>query len=279
MNSRLRNGLIIAFLGISLLLVAGLVFSLYLGGAFQPVNNPAVVSTPSEKILVAARDLPVGTQIQEGDYKELDVPVAVLPRDYITDPALVVNRVLKIPMFTGEYFLEHQIASPTDLTHDIPFVISENEVLVAFQPSDLMTSLGVVEQGDVVDIHVTMPVVVSSDTQPPTDASGGTQTQNESRTFTFNAMQRIVVTSLVMEQPKTGAAQSDAAAAVRAGKIQALLIALTPQDALLLKYFKDNGAVFDLVIRSPMAEGLYETKPILQEYIRDRYGLEIPRQP
>lgn len=262
-----------------MILAAGLMLYLYLGRAFQPITLPAVVSMPTEKILVAARDLQIGTQIQEGDYKEMDVPVAVLPRDFITDPALVVNRVLKISMYTGEFFLEHQIASPSDLTHDIPFVISENEVLVAFQPSDLMTSLGVVEQGDVVDIQVTMPVEVASDAQPLTDSANAAQVQSESRTFTFNAMQRIVVTSLVLEPPKAGLIQSEAASSVRAGRIQALLIALSPQDALLLKYFKDNGAVFDLVIRSPMAEGLYETKPILQEYIRDRYGLEIPRQP
>ena len=54
----------------------------------------------------------------------------------------------------------------------------------------------------------------------------------------------------------------------------ALLLALDPQDALVLKHLKDTGAIFDLVLRSPTSNLLFDLEPVTDEYLIDLYGLE-----
>jgi hypothetical protein len=54
----------------------------------------------------------------------------------------------------------------------------------------------------------------------------------------------------------------------------ALLLALAPQDALVLKSLKDSGANFDLVLRSPTSTELFETVPVTDQYLIERFQLE-----
>jgi len=54
----------------------------------------------------------------------------------------------------------------------------------------------------------------------------------------------------------------------------ALLLALDPQDALVLKHLKDTNAIFDLVLRSPTSNLVFELEPVTPEYLVDLFGLE-----
>jgi hypothetical protein len=58
----------------------------------------------------------------------------------------------------------------------------------------------------------------------------------------------------------------------------ALLLALDPQDALILKHLKDTGAIFDLVLRSPTSNLVFELEPVTPEYLVDLFGLEGEEQ-
>jgi len=57
--------------------------------------------------------------------------------------------------------------------------------------------------------------------------------------------------------------------------IEAYLLALSPQDALMLKHFKDTGATFDIVLRAPTSTTLFELQPVNQDYLVDRYGFVV----
>jgi hypothetical protein len=61
----------------------------------------------------------------------------------------------------------------------------------------------------------------------------------------------------------------------RGSRILAYLLALNPQDALILKYMKDTGAIFDIVLRAPTSAAKFDLTPITEEYIVEYYGLEI----
>jgi hypothetical protein len=52
-------------------------------------------------------------------------------------------------------------------------------------------------------------------------------------------------------------------------------LALSPQDALVLKHLKDMNATFDVVLRSPTSTQQFDLTPVTQEYIIELYGLEI----
>jgi hypothetical protein len=60
------------------------------------------------------------------------------------------------------------------------------------------------------------------------------------------------------------------------GTPRAFLLTVTPQDALVLKYMKDAGAVVDLVLRAPNAEGTFSVEPVDLDYVIN--GYIIPNQ-
>jgi hypothetical protein len=55
------------------------------------------------------------------------------------------------------------------------------------------------------------------------------------------------------------------------------MLAMNPQDALVLKYLIDTGGNFDIVLRNPNANQLFELEPVFDEYLLDRYQLDVPR--
>ena len=57
--------------------------------------------------------------------------------------------------------------------------------------------------------------------------------------------------------------------------VQAYLVALDPQDALIIKWLKDIGAIFDFVLRAPTSTGQFQITPVTAEFIKELYGLEL----
>jgi pilus assembly protein CpaB len=174
------------------------------------------------------------------------------------------------------------LADPTNIQHDLAFELEDDQVLMAFTAGDLLTSLSILQRGDLVDIFVTMNVTV--EVRDTTALLNNQEPRTESRQFTFDAFQKVQITALVVDV----AQEEQAAPAVAAGTpaptpvplpsaitIRSLLLALDPQDALLLKHLRDTGANFDLVLRSPTSEQFFEAQPVMPEYLRDRYQLEI----
>jgi pilus assembly protein CpaB len=58
------------------------------------------------------------------------------------------------------------------------------------------------------------------------------------------------------------------------GPAAAVLLAMDPQDALVLKYLRDSGASQDLALRSPAATENFETAPVNGEYMLQRYQIQ-----
>ncbi len=113
----------------------------------------------------------------------------------------------------------------------------------------------------------------------------------DKRLFTFPALQRVGVTAIVVDiiEKEDRAAVSSAAASVTADStpqptptpepdqivIRSYLLALNPQDALVLKHLIDAGGKFDFVLRDPTSTELFNLSPVLQEFLEDRYQLKV----
>jgi pilus assembly protein CpaB len=151
---------------------------------------------------------------------------------------------------------------------------------LAFPADDLLTRQNMVKRGDIIDIYASIDLEVDTvdgeaageDAQPITD------------TFTMDAMQRVGVTALVLDIIDDGSFTNtdenllmDENGQVPNANyfINAILLALNPQDALVLKHLKDTGAVFDIVLRAPTSEVQFDLTPVTEQYIIEYYGLEI----
>lgn len=260
--------------------------------ALAPLPAPTPLPVITEKVVVAARDIDIGTLIQPDDVQQLDVPVELVPRNALAEVDQAVGRLAKAALVAGELVLEHHLADPTNVSHDLAFVIGDNQVLVAFPATDLMSELGVLQPGDTVDILASLNQKVKIIRAGQQAVTGAEEEVTATELFTFDAFQRISISAIIAEVKTEAGTAPISAQVVRSeggtpaptptplpapARVKAYLLAVSPQDALVLKHLRDAGATFDIVLRSPTSTALYELNPVFSQYINDRYQLEVER--
>ncbi|HOH21171.1 MAG TPA: Flp pilus assembly protein CpaB [Anaerolineaceae bacterium] len=295
MNNRLR-GILLLIIGF-VLIAAGIVAVYFLTRQSGLLGSVVPQPTPGaqlvvDKAVIVTHDMRLGDVIKEEDVTTSDIPTEFLPRDFVSDPADVIGKYLKADLIQGEMVLQHNVADPTNRNGDLAFILSDDHILMAISVDDVMTRESIISRGDIVDVYVTMTETVNvesipgvgGETSPIPDDTGETTEQNVPRSFTFDAFQNLGITALVADvitQTNQGTAVQriegavDPSFAAEDLIVRAYLLALNPQDALVLKHLKDNGAVFDLMLRSPTSTRTFDLIPVTQEYIVELYGLEI----
>ena len=296
MNRR-AIGIIIAVVGIAVAVVGIFSIRQILMVSLSPPPAATQVRPISEKVVVVTRDLAVGDVIKPEDVQLEEVSVGVIPRNAIRDPEEVIGRLTKAQLVTGEIVLAHHIADPTNISHDIGFTMSDNLVMMAFPAEDLISDLNVLQRGDAVDILVTIDEEIEPDetvnTAEPASAGGEANQDEEAKTkvrsFTFAAMQANQISAVIADIEYQDGTYTDVPLGNEAElissetpppsevKVKAYLLILNPQDALVLKHLMDIGGKFDIVLRAPTSDQLFDLQPVMSEYLIDRYQLEIPR--
>jgi Flp pilus assembly protein CpaB len=286
-----RTGIILAIIGLGLVVVGILVITNIIRRSLQPLPAPTPPPPLTEQVVVTTHDLALGAVIQATDVSLVEVPVELVPRGAMMDVEAVTGRITKIPLIAGEMVLSHHLADPTNQVGDLAFVIEDNQVLMAFPINNLMTELQLVQRGDLVDILASVTETIPS---PQNGFTAEQEQETEDRLFTFDALQRVVISAVVVEVTENQQqGQAAGPGSVLPGqeatpqptpipsrsetRPQAILLALDPQDALVLKNLKDDGATFDFVLRAPTSDQLFELDPVMPEYLIDRYQLEINR--
>lgn len=276
-----RKGLILIIAGIIVVMLGVLVVGRLLQTMLIPQATPPPPTPVKESVLITARGIPLGTVFGPNDLTTIELPVELVPLNRLTDPNQVIGKVALVPMVSGEMVLPHRIAVASNvIDKTLAVEIGDDQVLLAFPILDLMSQLNVLKKGDVVDIFVTMPATVDT---------GGAE--GETKSFTFDAMQRVTLTAIVVDVVAEQAPQPTAPISLTPGAAQtpvpppepsrgqtrpvALMLAMDPQDALVLKNLKDSGAIFDLVLRSPTSTELFDTVPVTDQYLIERYRLEV----
>jgi Flp pilus assembly protein CpaB len=281
LNRRVLIGIIIAVVGVGLIAGGIVAINAVLKQSFAPPAQPTPMVEATTDVVITTHDLAIGTVINREDIQTASYPVSLVPRDALLSIEAALGKFATVHLIQGEMVLQHHLADPTNISHDIGYIIGDDQVLMAFPATDLMSGLGVLQRGDNVDIFATMTVEVSPTTIAP--APGTTQEQQEkiTRMFTFDAFQRIQVTAIVAdviaepERTEAGAAQPTPNPADR--RVRAYLFAMDPQDALVMKNMRDKGAIFDFVLRSPTSNELFTISPVTVEYLLQRYELTIPK--
>jgi pilus assembly protein CpaB len=225
-------------------------------------------------VVVLSRDLSLGEAITAEDVTSISMPVEFVPENQVvTSVEEAVGKMIKTDLVQGEILLKHNLADPTNNNQDLSFVLSDDHVLMAFPATDKMSQERMVQRGDIVDIFVTFSQELTE-----TDEEG--EEIIITKSYTLDSMQNVSVTAMILEvvseEQNTSLVESETPAnSSPEGEINAYLLALNPQDALILKYLKDNGAIFDLVLRAPTSQDQFSLKPVSEEFIAEYYGLEL----
>jgi Flp pilus assembly protein CpaB len=280
LNRRVLIGILIAVVGVALIGLGILAINRVLRQSFTPPAQPTPIVEATTDIVITTHDMAVGTVLNREDVTMATVPVTLVPRDALQTIESALGKIITSHLIQGEMVLQHHLADPTNVSHDIGYIIGDDQVLMAFPASDLMSGLGVLQRGDTIDIFATMTLAVTPTTTTP--VIGGTQQEKVPQLFTFDAFQRIELTAIVADvvtQSNTNAAQGEAQPTPNPAdvRVRAYLLALNPQDALVLKNMIDTGANFDFVLRSPTSTTLFDVSPVTEDYLVQRFKLQAPR--
>lgn len=266
-------GLILVAIGIfaSLMLIENLQAS--------QTADVAEIETVKTSVVIITRNLRLGDRIDQGDLELVSVPVELIPGNAVTVSEEAVGKIVKTDLVQGEMLLWHNLADPTHSNGDLSFILGEEHVLIAFPADDLMSREGVVQRGDLIDIFATFEQEIYLDEPSSDDAEE--PIEPKLRHFTVDALQKINLTALVLDviegqaEPQLLGGQTTENGQSPQASIKAYLLALAPQEALILKHLKDINAIFDIVLRAPTATTPFELTPVTEEFIIEFYGLGV----
>lgn len=195
---------------------------------------------------VAAHAIEPGRPLTTADFVTKDFPVDLVPTGAVTSTVELENRILLRPVGQGETIQRGLLLgeSGTALSQQI----KQGHVLFAFPIVDLMGQSNLIEDGDRIDLLLTVP---------PTTLPDGTTTSRVSA-LTLQNIEVFKVLRPVDEEGNQGAAT-------------ALLCSMTPEDAVMLKFIKDSGGTIDFALRSPLDIDPFTAPPVDDAVLTDRY--------
>jgi pilus assembly protein CpaB len=254
--ARLR-GFVWLVAGLVVAALAGVVAFITLSTAAPREGGQQLPSPPSVSAVVAARRVTVRSLLTAEDLELKRMPVDAIPETALREIENAVGKVTLVDLFPGEIILNHQLVAPDIVAADgrTAVLINEDQVLMAFPPTDLMSRINILKPGDHVDLLFSMDLPPGSITG---GSPGGVQAEGESEEqATFALLQNVVIAQITRQGDDGGPT--------------ALLLTVDPQDALILKYVKDAGGTLDILLRAPGVEGEFETFPVDLDYLIKRY--------
>jgi len=268
--------------GIFLALLAGALVFMMMRATALPSQAPVPQAEgPRVRVVVAARDIPQHTVIKETDVSVKEVPAEAVPDEAMLSVESVLGKIAQDTISSGAILDANRLASYAPGSGEVVFttlgdqvvLAQEDQVLLAIPPRDLMSAEFLVV-GNHVDVLVSLPQeaegAVSEGPAPEEEPPEGAQPELITAYTIQNAEVAMVKYSgdgASKGGDEKGETQPSSSAP------QALLIALDPQDALILKHLIDRGAIIDLALRAPTSDQLFDTQPVDRDYLYDRYQL------
>ncbi len=252
-------------------LTAGLVVALVAAGvAFTTLSQATEAqtdeetATPKVEVVVAARSVPVRTVLTEEDLQLAETPLTAVPESALRSIDDAVGQMTLADLFAGEIVISQRLMDPNVVSENgrKALMLVEEEVLMALPAQDLLSRIGFLKPGDKVDVLFSLDFPVS---RLPNDDSANDREEQA----TFSVLENLTVAALVGETANTGSESEES----DAGKPDAVLLTVKPQDALVLKHVMDAGGALDLVLRAPGMDGSFDADPVDIDYMINRYGI------
>jgi pilus assembly protein CpaB len=213
----------------------------------EPVADAAHLKV--RPVVVAGKDLPLGTTLAAEHVKTVPWPTHALPESAFETPQAVVGRVTLARLVANEPLTNIKLA-PVDARGLLPLVIDRGMRGVTVRVDEVAGVGGFIVPGSRVDVLVTAEVE-SQATQAFAAASGGVQVADVKERQTRTLLQNVTVLALgqtvesTATEPKDGRSLTTATLLVTPD--QGELLALGAAEGTLqlaLRNFEDNGIAY-----------------------------------
>ncbi|MCD6555335.1 MAG: Flp pilus assembly protein CpaB [Chloroflexi bacterium] len=269
---------------------------------------------PTRKVLIAVQDIPPCMEILPDAVAEWEIPEKDIPDDVVLTKEEILgpgmHPIAMEPILRGEPVAHSVLSSREEIMRqglDSACLIPKGKVAVAFPVTQLSSVAYAVQPGDRVDVlasvsfvdldaeyQLKLPVILTGGE----DCMAGCQPSGEQRERTLTQLTVQDVEVLMVGPwgagipfppeavpsaevtPVPGEGEGPPTTATGGAKTYTMVVLLvSPQDALVLKWFRENGALIDLALRSGEAGGdhdLFSTEPVTMEYMVRRFGMAPP---
>ncbi|MER3467777.1 MAG: Flp pilus assembly protein CpaB [Thermoflexus sp.] len=274
--------------------------------------GPAPTATPTppflKAIVIAAQNIPRGAVITESDVTLRGWPVEVLPEGAFEDPKVVIGKVARADIPRQKPIVPEDLAEqPAEVARRgslASLFVPKGKVAFAFPVDEAAAVAFNLAPGDRVDVLVTFsfvqiksPKILDEDLARRAIALGmpapeavnlaTSELKPESR-MVYRISQLVlqnveVLTVGAFEPPVT---MRPAPAATPAPgptptptprpRQQYIVLLVDQQDALVLQWLRESGAVVDFALRNPTDNQLVRTDPVTLEALMARLGITLP---
>lgn len=204
-----------------------------------------------------------------------------IPSGAIVNPDDVIGRKALADIAPNEVIrvqdVEQDAQGPS--RSDIP----ADKIAVALPADDILSKWGAVVPGDHVDVLFTLDVILETDMYPEEvlRVEEGEVLQRLERDESLDHVSVLTLQNLevlqIIEEPavplEEGQQAQDQVASIPR---RAMVLAINPQDAVLLKYLRDTEGILDVALRSPDNGTLFNAEPVNINYLVLRYGIVLP---
>ena len=226
---------IFAVLLLAIVAGGGLAYGTYNAINGQPVKT---VNAPTQPVVVAAADLPLGTELKKEDLTVVNFPVGAAPEGAFGKPADIIGRGLIVSMVKNEPVLNAKLASK-EAGAGLPPVIPEGMRAVSVRVNEVIGVAGYVLPGTRVDV-----VATASPNGQPQDAT--------SKVILSNVQVLTAGTRMEQDQEKGKPMQ-----------VTVVTLLVYPEQSERLALASTEGKI-QLALRNPLDQGAPETPGMKQ---------------
>ena len=125
-------------------------------GTYNYLQNVPVrtVTTPTQPVVIARTNLPLGTELKADDLRSIDWPVESVPEGTFSDSSEIVGRGLIVSVVRAEPILPGKLASP-EAGSGLPPIIPKGMRAVSVRVNEVIGVAGYVLPGTYVDVLAT----------------------------------------------------------------------------------------------------------------------------
>ncbi|MBI4788164.1 MAG: Flp pilus assembly protein CpaB [Chloroflexi bacterium] len=260
-----RGGRILILLGI----VLGVLTA---GGTFFVLSTatPEGQQIPTRSVVIAQQNISDRTEIAPEAIGKADWPEAFLPPGAFENTNQVTGKLAVQAIYQGQIILPQMILDKTQVKEtrsNASFLVPEGKVAVAFPLSSLSGVAGALQNGDTVDLLLTLSPAVGVKPITATTTSAGGEGQPVAQLM----LQDVLVLNIGPWPGSAGTAEKQGNAPAPANIVT---FALDRQDSLALKAAREQGTV-DLVLRRAGDHKPVTTEPVNLQYLNKRFNFNL----
>jgi pilus assembly protein CpaB len=293
------RGRLLIVLGVILgLVAAGGVLYVMMQQRPTPTPPPEEAVVPTTQIIVAAQNIPRGSEIPEDLVTRREWIAGNEPPGFIADEAELKGKVAKTDIVQGAPIVRSLLTEIVQGS-EAAFHIPDGKVAVAF-PITRFSSVGFgIQAGDHVDVLLSGRFIDRDEEKQNArdtlefrlEVMTKFETANlESATLdmpTFKTQAR-PVTQLIIQNAgvlKVGAFATptpppaegeEGAAPPPPPPPDMIILVMNQQDALVLKYARESNFILDLALRAAGDEAPVDTEAVTLEYVIRRFNISLP---